>query len=210
MSEKRRPVFAGCLLNKRFFRMKIIKGLFLFMLSVIPFLVNSKPVFIGDSLTYQLAKSYQEYAPVDAHFLEGTGLQSKRLLDWQLHIKRINFDSYDAVYIVLGTNDLISYSQIEKYQSKSRRFINEIKKGNKNIFWLLPPTLGNSKNNTLLNNTRIAIKHAAEKEGVTVIDMRLYLGDEYTEKNNGISIRTKDGIHITPAGADLIVKNLIK
>lgn len=190
--------------------MKITNNLLLFVLLVIPFFTNSKPVFIGDSLTHQLAVSYQKYAPVDAQFLEGTGLQSKRLLDWQLHIKRINFDSYDAVYIVLGTNDLISYSQIEEYQSKSRRFINEIKKGNKNIFWLLPPTLGNSKSNTLLNNTRIAIKHAAEKEGVTIIDMRLYLGDEYTDKNNGINIRTHDGIHITPAGADLIVKNLIK
>lgn len=181
-----------------------------FSLIFLPFLVNSKPIFIGDSLTHQLAVSYQKYAPIDAQFLEGTGLQSKKRLDWQQYIHDINFQHYDAVYIVLGTNDLIAYSQREEYQSKSRRFINEIKKENKHIFWLLPPTLENSKSNALLNNTRVAIKQAAQKEGITIIDMSVYLGNEYTEKNNGIRIRTHDGIHLTPAGADLIVKNLIK
>lgn len=183
---------------------------FIITLLLFPFYLNSKPLFVGDSLTYQLAVGYRNYSPVDALYLEGSGLHSSKLIDWREYIEDIDFSRYDSVFIVLGTNDLILNSQVSDYENKVNDFLRKVKRNNNFVFWLLPPALRDTKKNSLLNNARRVITQVAEKEGVTVIDMRLYLGAEYTEKNNGISIRTKDGIHITPAGAELIVKNLIK
>ncbi|WP_272664053.1 MULTISPECIES: DUF459 domain-containing protein [unclassified Providencia] len=171
---------------------------------------QSKPLFIGDSLTYELAMSYKERAPVDAKFLESTGLQSTKLLHWQNYIKKINFQQYDTVYIVLGTNDLIKQNDVAAYQVKAQLFIKEVKNKNKNIVWLLPPTLKNSQKNTLLNNTRLAIKNAAYQEGIRTLDMRSALGSDYTAVINGVQIRTNDGIHITKNGANAVINALVR
>ncbi|EOG1985267.1 MULTISPECIES: DUF459 domain-containing protein [Proteus] len=178
-------------------------------LSALPLLGQCKPLFIGDSLTYELAMSYKERAPVDAKFLESTGLQSTKLLHWQNYIQKINFQQYDTVYIVLGTNDLIHQSDVQAYQQKAMRFINVIKSKNKNIVWLLPPTLKNEKKNALLNNTRLAIKNAAYQEGIRTLDMRNALGSDYRAIINGIQVRTNDGIHITKNGADSVIETLL-
>ncbi|MEX9975703.1 GDSL-type esterase/lipase family protein [Providencia rettgeri] len=179
-------------------------------LSALPLLGQCKPLFIGDSLTYELAMSYKERAPVDAKFLESTGLQSTKLLHWQNYIQKINFQQYDTVYIVLGTNDLIHQSDVQAYQQKAMQFLNVIKHKNKNIVWLLPPTLKNEKKNALLNNTRLAIKNAAYQEGIKTLDMRNALGNKYTDIINGVQVRTYDGIHITKNGANAVITNLIK
>ncbi|EOG1666779.1 hypothetical protein ACPW2B_003917, partial [Proteus mirabilis] len=109
----------------------------------------------------------------------------------------------------LGTNDLIHQSDVQAYQQKAMRFINVIKSKNKNIVWLLPPTLKNEKKNALLNNTRLAIKNAAYQEGIRTLDMRNALGSDYRAIINGIQVRTNDGIHITKNGADSVIETLL-
>lgn len=189
--------------------MKIINRFILPLLLTIPLMGNSKPLFIGDSLTYPLAVSYQNHAPLDAKFLESTGLNSKTLLDWQGYINEIDLGRYETIYIVLGTNDQIQKKDIPAYQHKAEAFIKKIKHQNKNVVWLLPPTLKNDRKNALLSNTRAAIKSAATNQGVSIIDMRKTLGIEYSEKINGIVVRTHDGIHLTPKGADLVIRDLV-
>lgn len=171
----------------------------------LPLSGECKPIFIGDSLTYELAQSYKKNAPVDAKFLESTGLQSTKLLHWQEYIQTVNFSGYDTVYVVLGTNDMINPADIAGYQVKVQQFIRTIKKQNKNIVWLLPPTLKNSRNNDLLSNTRKAIQIAAMNEQIRTLDMRNALGQRYTASINGVQVRTQDGIHITKSGADGVI-----
>ncbi|PHM59484.1 GDSL-type esterase/lipase family protein [Xenorhabdus ishibashii] len=189
---------------------KGLKSFSAILLCTIPLFGDAKPLFMGDSLTYQLAMSYKERAPVDAKFLESTGLQSTKLLHWQNYIQQVSFHQYDTVYIVLGTNDLIKQADIPSYQIKAQQFIQEIKKQNKNIVWLLPPTLKNEQKNTLLDNTRLAITQAAYQEKVRTFDMRNALGKNYTSIINGVQVRTKDGIHITKDGADIVVNAIIR
>lgn len=189
--------------------MKIISKFFIFLLFTIPLLGNSKPLFIGDSLTYELAMSYKKIAPVDAKFLESTGLQSKNILNWQDYTQHIDFSRYDTIYIVLGTNDLISKADIPEYQQKANTFIQSIKKQNGRIIWLLPPTLKSPHKNQLLSNTRTAINQAARKNKIKTMDTRVSLGYQYSEFINGVKVRTSDGIHITKNGADNVIKDLI-
>ncbi|HHR6458116.1 TPA: hypothetical protein ACS772_003619 [Providencia alcalifaciens] len=175
----------------------------------LPVIGQCKPLFIGDSLTYELAMSYKKIAPVDAKFLESTGLQSKQILNWQDYTQNIDFSLYDTVYIVLGTNDLISKADISEYQQKANIFIQSIKKQNGRIVWLLPPTLKAPQKNKALENTRKAIIHATNKNNVKFLDMRDSLGYEYRQIVNGVKVRTADGIHITKNGADNVIKDLI-
>nr|WP_283092836.1 hypothetical protein [Providencia rettgeri] len=153
--------------------------------------------------------SYKKIAPVDAKFLESTGLQSKQILNWQDYTQNIDFSLYDTVYIVLGTNDLISKADISEYQQKANIFIQTIKKQNGQIVWLLPPTLKNTEKNNLLSNTRTAICEAARKNKIKTMDTRVSLGYQYSEFINGVKVRTPDGIHITQNGADNVIKDLI-
>lgn len=182
----------------------------LLLFLTLPIIGQCKPLFIGDSLTYELAMSYKKIAPVDAKFLESTGLQSKQILNWQDYTQNIDFSLYDTVYIVLGTNDLISKADIPEYQQKANRFIQAIKKQNGRIVWLLPPPLKNTEKNNLLSNTRTAICEAARKNKIKTMDTRVSLGYQYSEFINGVKVRTPDGIHITQNGADLIINYLRK
>lgn len=144
--------------------MKITELFFICIsLVLVSFFANAKPLFLGDSLTYELAMSYKKNHPVDAKFLESTGLNSSQILDWQDYLQHIPISRYDTVYIVLGTNDLIQGSEIELYQGKAERFIKAIKRQNNNVVWLLPPALKSTEKNILLKNTRRAILKFSEE-----------------------------------------------
>ncbi|MBP6082139.1 MAG: hypothetical protein KA732_12780 [Providencia sp.] len=169
----------------------------------------SKSVFIGDSLTYEIAKGYSTIEAVDARYKVGSGLAAKKVLDWQVYAEQFNFEDYDTVYVILGTNDHIQISDKEKYTSKVRHFIQTIKTTNQNVIWLLPPPLKDPAKNKLLDNTRQAIMTASQIEGINTLDTRTVLGETYRDAINGKQIRTKDGIHITPNGALLTVTQLL-
>nr|WP_272517448.1 MULTISPECIES: GDSL-type esterase/lipase family protein [unclassified Providencia] len=199
-------------MNLKFKSCTIINGVrhLLFFMFFIPAIGNGLSLFIGDSLTYQLALSYQKQLPVNARYLEGTGLYSTKLFDWSKYIRKINFGQYDKIYIVFGTNDLISKNEIYVYREKVQQFIRIIKQYNSNIVWVLPPTLQNKRKNALLKNTRIAIITAVYNENITMIDMQEILGTHYNDNINGIKVRTTDGVHITKEGADLIINFILE
>ncbi|MCP9269165.1 GDSL-type esterase/lipase family protein [Xenorhabdus sp. XENO-1] len=167
----------------------------------------SKPLFLGDSLTYQISYSYNKISPLSALYMSGSGLSSNRIINWRNYVRKINYSHYDSIYVMLGTNDFISERQKESYYFKVIYFIRELKihSNNKPIIWLLPPPLADKNKNQLLKNTRNVIINACLNENVFMIDTRHALGMGYTEKFNGIPIRTNDGIHITEHGADRVV-----
>ncbi|WP_338885808.1 GDSL-type esterase/lipase family protein [Xenorhabdus sp. TH1] len=166
-----------------------------------------KPLFIGDSLTYTLAKNYSQKAPVDAKYKVGSGLNNN-ILNWQNYAEQVDFENYDTVFVVMGTNDPITANQKGEYQHRARVFIRTLKRKNDKVVWLLPPTLKNQRNNALLANTRNALMEAAEQENIAWVDMRAALGTEYIQYLDGQQIRTHDGIHLTDAGARLTLRTL--
>lgn len=187
----------------------ILHNIFCFTLLTLSFFSVSKPLFIGDSLTYQIASSYKSHQPIDAFYLEGSGLHSNKILDWQSYIKSVPIENYDTIYIVLGTNDLVSENETVNYKIKVKNFIQSIKSKNESIIWLLPPELKDRHKNKLLKNTRYAIQSVGNDENIKVLDMRHSLGMHYTQYINNIPIRTKDGIHITKQGGDKIAKFIL-
>ncbi|HFD6683611.1 TPA: hypothetical protein ACS705_003392 [Providencia alcalifaciens] len=186
--------------------MKFITLLFIIIYSIMGY---SKPLFIGDSLTYQIASSYKEHQPIDALYLEGSGLHSNKVLDWQSYVKTLPIENYDTIYIILGINDFIKENEIITYKAKVKRFIHSIKSKNTSIIWLLPPELKDRHKNNLLKNTRNTIQSVGIEENIKVLDMRHSLGMRYTQYINNVPIRTKDGIHITKQGGDRIAKLIL-
>ncbi|HEM7189765.1 TPA: hypothetical protein U2I61_004303 [Providencia rettgeri] len=174
--------------------------------------VYSKPIFIGDSLTYSLAVSAKNINPVDAFYLEGTGLSSDKLLDWQSYINEINFQGYDDIYISLGANDAIEKDKINSYIFNGVSFIKKIKKSNNNvkIVWVLPPVMKDKTIESMLENTRIAIYEICNIEKIECFNPNSVLSDTFVFKINEKQIRTKDGIHYTQYGATLIIESLFK
>ncbi|WP_446471525.1 DUF459 domain-containing protein [Xenorhabdus stockiae] len=183
-------------------------GFFFILFFLIINSAYSKPIFLGDSITYQVAISYKKDRPVDAKYLVGSGLKNQLDFNWVDYAKTLKIRHYDCVYLVLGTNDFISKHEIFDYRNKAIHLIRELKKQNNYIIWVLPPTLREVKKNLMLGNTREAIQLAASAEQIATIDMRDALGQQYIGSLNGQAIRTNDGIHITEYGADLFVRLL--
>ncbi|MEQ5736406.1 SGNH/GDSL hydrolase family protein [Providencia alcalifaciens] len=174
--------------------------------------VYSKPIFIGDSLTYSLAVSAKNINPVDAFYLEGTGLSSDRLLDWQSYINEINFQGYDDIYISLGANDAIKKEEITNYVNMGVSFVEKIKNNsdNINITWIIPPVMKNKELESKLKNTRFAIYKICNNTKINCFNPNIILGDDFSFKFKEKQIRTSDGVHYTPQGADLIINNIFK
>lgn len=186
-----------------------IKHIIFLFICMFSLTTHSKSLFIGDSLTYQIASSYKAHQPIDALYLEGSGLQSNKILDWHSYIKTVPIGNYDTIYIVLGTNDFITKNETITYKTKVKQFIQSIKSKNTSIVWLLPPELKDGHKNNLLKNTRSAIQSVGVNENIKILDMRQSLGMQYTQHINNIPIRTKDGIHITKQGADKIAQLIL-
>ncbi|PHM72175.1 SGNH/GDSL hydrolase family protein [Xenorhabdus sp. KJ12.1] len=167
---------------------------------------HAKPIFLGDSITYQIVNSYKKHRPVDAEYLVGSGLNNQFNFSWIEYAKTLDVSRYECVYLLLGTNDFIENNEIVNYRNKAIDLIRELKKKNRDIIWILPPTIRNERKNFLLNNTREAIKLAAVTEQITTIDMRETFGQHYMDSLNGRAIRTNDGIHITEYGADVFTQ----
>ncbi|MGJ0637214.1 GDSL-type esterase/lipase family protein [Xenorhabdus bovienii] len=188
-------------------KFKLVNSFILGFIVVFSLNVYSKPLFLGDSLTYQVANSYKKISHLDVRYMSGSGLLSNKIINWGDYIQKINYSNYNAIYIVLGTNDFITENKKEFYQFKVINFIRKIRaySDGKPIIWLLPPSLADQHKNHLLKNTRDAIVTACLHENVLTVDMRNALGMNYIEDFEGMSIRTKDGIHITEYGADRVV-----
>lgn len=186
-----------------------MKILFFLALMILSNTSLSKSIFIGDSLTYSLASGFAKVEPVDAKFLENTGLKSDNVLNWTDYIETMDFSNYDRIYIVLGINDMINDDDTEFYQNRVDIFLMSLLNKNKSIVWLLPPVLKNAQHESVLLNTRAIIKAACIEHNVDFFDMRDVLGYNFMQTVNDRNIRTDDGIHITPYGADRVITNLL-
>lgn len=189
----------------------MFKKILLGLIFTLPVIANAKTLIIGDSLAYSLAESFKKTMPVDAFYLENSGLGKNSPLDWPEYIKTIPEKNYNAVLISLGANDPISDSQIDDYQQKSLSFIKELEKLNQSalITWVMPPVMKNQDAESKMVNVRMAIDNACNASGITCFNVSNAIGGTYSEIQNGIKIRASDGIHYTSKGADLIVNSIL-
>lgn len=182
---------------------------FLIFTMFISFSAISKTLFFGDSLTGTVGVVYKQKInnDTDVIYTVGSGLENKKV-DWIDKMKNTDLNQYDKVIISIGTNDYY-ISNNENYGNKIRNLIFIIKKSNiKNIIWLLPPPVENTNINKGINNVRDIIIESSNKNGFRVADPRKIIGNNYIEYFNGKQIRTKDGIHYTMKGAELIARKI--
>lgn len=185
------------------------KIIYLFFVMFIPFLAISKTLFFGDSLTGTVGVAYKQNfdRDTDVVYVVGSGLENKKV-DWIKKIKHEDLNKYNKVIISIGTNDYF-ISNTEKYEKKISNLISEIKKSNiKEVIWVLPPPVKNIKINNGINKVRNVIIDSSGINGYKVIDPRYIIGNNYVLYLNGQQIRTKDGIHYTMKGAELIARKI--
>lgn len=184
----------------------VVAGLFL-----IPFTISAKVLVIGDSLAYPIAESFKKIMPTDGYFLESTGLNEQLSLNWNDYINGLDLSSYSNVIISLGANDGITPKEIDHYQKKAVNVIKSIQGLNEiaSITWVLPPVLKDSKKENAVSNVRGALNLACNASGITCFDPSIVMGAEFAMSINGIPVRTKDGVHYTSQGAELIVNELM-
>lgn len=189
----------------------IFKKTFAVGFLLISFSVSAKVLVIGDSLAYPIAESFKKILPTDGYFLENTGLNEQLSLNWSEYIQTLDLKKYSNVIISLGANDGITKNEIDNYQKKAVNVIKIIQAGNDGalVTWILPPVLKDSKKENAVSNVRSALNLACNASGITCFDPVDVMGAEFAMSVNGIPVRTKDGIHYTQQGADLIVNELL-
>lgn len=176
-----------------------------------PFTAISKTLFLGDSLTGTMGVVYKEKInrDTDIEYVVGSGLENKKI-NWIKKIKNKNLNKYNKIIISIGTNDYFILNK-EKYENKVLNLISVIKKSYiKEIIWILPPPVENENINKGIENVRNIITQSSIKDNFKIIDPRKVIGDKYTLYLNKEQIRTKDGIHYTMKGAEIIIKCLMK
>lgn len=184
--------------------------IFIIIITFFPIITSAKTLFFGDSLTYVIGNEYKRKFH-DTDIIYNVGFSFRVNHEFMFNaIDTIDLNQYDNLYIVFGTNDFINKSDIDNYSILTVLFISRVLNNNNdiNIVWVLPPTLKNKSNNTLVNNTRESIMKALNTIGVSYFDINSIFGIEYQSFIGDKKIRTNDGIHITNYGARLIVNEL--
>ncbi|WP_336432719.1 hypothetical protein [Providencia rettgeri] len=189
----------------------ILKKIMVVGLFLMPFTISAKVLVIGDSLAFPIAESLKVIIPTDGFFLESTGLNDKSTLNWFDYILTLDVTRYDNVIISLGANDGIQGNDIDNYQQKAVMLIKHLQNVNEQalVTWVLPPVLEDTKKEIAVSNTRKALNHACNATGINCFDPAVVIGHEFSYQVNGVPVRSQDGIHYTPQGAELIVNELM-
>ncbi|HAS8353756.1 TPA: hypothetical protein I7721_22060 [Vibrio vulnificus] len=192
--------------------MKILTNVLITLLFGLFNSAYSKSLFIGDSLTLNLAKGAKEQDVLEYYYQDRSGLTNGAFYDWLAFVQRMPVSSPDLIIVSLGANDGMAASAATPYSQKIRQFISVLKTRYPaaNIIWVLPPTMKNTQTENALVNTRRIISETSAMAGYTVFDPRPLTGRAWTYSVNGIVLRTADGIHYTPEAGKLISKQIYR
>lgn len=177
-----------------------------FLLMLLSVNACARDLMIGDSLVYEIGNAYSLKKTIHARYLTGAGIDNK--INWNAVVDNMDLKQYRKVYICIGTNDMITADKMDGYQKKAESLIDAAMAQNRNVIWILPPVIKNHFKNKLLNNTRSAIEKAAATRNIATFDIREITGNDFVQFKGSIKIRTEDGVHITPAGAEMITESL--
>ncbi len=178
-------------------------------------------VFIGDSITwmYDLKKHY----PKSSYYMVNSGIDgatTEQILNNMDN--RIYQFNPKKVFIMIGTNDINQGKDKDEIVTNIKKIIEEIKKNNSKCKIYLESLypinntdndkinmemVGRKRSNNLIKSINDDLKNLAEEEDVIYINMYDNLLDE--EENLKLEY-TREGLHITEEGYDIITDNLKK
>ncbi len=158
--------------------------------------INAENIlFIGNSLAEGISYVDDKYNFITKVGISLSGLRTGGYWD------RIDDYDFDTVIIIMGTNELGSYTE-ELFTEEYQLLINKIKAANKDAKIILSsiPPVGNKTsyaaqfNNENVQKYNIYIKNLATDNNLLYLDNKGYFGNVLSEEITG------DGIHLTGTG----------
>ena len=180
----------------------------------------------------ELAFSFERWAShetnwkmVDSH-KTSSGLANTEFWDWpKVSGELVTQYKPDIVFVTMGPNDpqdmVVNKHWVhfgkddwrDEYKARMHRFVDAAAKDGAKVYWVMPPVMRDSTLEKKMVTVRaVQLEALKEMPKVTVIDA----GDAFVDSNghylqrakvNGRlrDLRAPDGIHFTPAGADVMV-----
>lgn len=195
---------------------------------------KKKIVFFGDSIT-QMGVQPEGYITKFNHLLEekklsgnyetiGAGIGGNKVYDLYLRMDDdVLSRNPDMVVIWVGVNDVWhkrtfgTGTDADKFEKFYNAIIKKLQDRKIKVFLCTPAVIGekNDFSNELdgdLNKYSVIIRSIAQKNNCTLIDLRKefldYLKDHNPE-NKDKGILTTDGVHLTPAGNELVAQKMV-
>lgn len=182
--------------------------------------VPGKTVFVGDSITqeFPVEEMFKDYGPV---YNRGIGGDTTQGL-----LRRLDESIFDLnpskLFLLIGTNDLVSGESAEQQvvtnlSSCIDRVKNRLPGCNIHLISILPinstehPKINHDaipmRTNRLISKVNHLLEELAAEKSVIFVDLYSKLIDE---KGNLAIPYTREGLHVSPQGYEVIVRNLSK
>ena len=181
-------------------------------------------VFFGDSITQAggyhklIAKALKEKRPqLDVQIINA-GISGHKVPNLQARIEKdVLAKDPTIVFIYIGIND-VWHSQRgqgtpkDKFEAGLHDIIQQLKKAGATVVLATPTTIGEKPDGSnpldpMLEEYAAISRKVAQKEGVTLCDLRIAFIDylkKHNQENKEKGILTNDGVHMLPAGDALI------
>ncbi len=152
-----------------------------------------------------------------------SGLNSPRFYNWEKALARfLKNDRPDALVVMIGGNDANngdgSAKWTENYRKKASRFLNLAEKADVPVCWVaLPPMKNKTFDKKVRAANRAGRRACMETGGCGYVEADKLFGDaagRYVRKKTlhgkTVSLRAKDGVHLTTAGYRLVCDAVMK
>lgn len=180
--------------------------------------VDDNYLFLGDSITdfYDLDHYYKDLPVVNSGI---SGNTTDDILDNMK--ERVYQYNPSKVFILIGTNDLIHDKSVEEVSDNIQKIIDEIQENRpyckiylESIYPInntdddkIDNNMVNKRNNNDIKKINEKLVEIAKSEKITYIDMYSLLKDE----DDNLKLEyTKEGLHMSDQGYDVITKELMK
>ncbi len=195
---------------------------------------NVRVVFAGDSLMESMGPQMEPALTAHLNWScrpigkKSTGLCRPDFYNWPVVLEK-NLREFHPQLVVMwvGTNDnqnvrgvktggLLTKAWKEAYSRKMQEIINLCRKYEARLIFIGPPTVGDGRVDAELKQINGLMKEYCRKQQVPFLDVRPIFSDQQgryvqhlrNKKGKSVTIRTKDRVHITAAGNNLVMKQL--
>ncbi len=193
-----------------------------------------RAVFAGDSLMESMGPQMQPALTEHLQWAcrpigkKSTGLCRPDFYDWPAVLEE-NLREFRPHLVVfwVGTNDnqnvwgvktggLLTDAWKKAYCGKMQQIIDLCRKYRARLIFIGPPTVGKARVNAELEQINQVMRDYCKLQHVPFLDVRPIFSDKKgryiqslrNKSGKSVAIRTKDQVHITPAGNNLVMKQL--
>ncbi len=197
-------------------------------------------LLIGDSMMgygfgssmMQIFNERIEFLP-ERHYICSSGLSRPDFFNWPSQLQTIfNEDDYDAVIVMMGTNDSQDFRidgvyyeygtdvWFNIYKERTLSMLVQLQSNSERVYWIgMPPMRSNRFHGRMQNFNNIYLQccDSLDDANVNFISTEIILGDEsgsfttyLTVNESTIRVRDNDGIHLSSRGGDLIAQVVLR